>query len=326
MSGMRWTCLLLLTAACAWDGTAPDAAAVAVVPAEARFVATDITNFWRAVDAGGSPDAFQREYLDKASDGLRDFVAARNVTAPSLSQMVRAYPRYFADVRASMLRLTASGEDAVLARIRANYERVEALYPAAVYPPVTFLVGRFSTGGTVRESGILIGTEFYSMSPTTPVDELQQFHRDVVRPLDSLPGIVAHEHTHVLQARTPGLLHRRVKTLLDQALIEGSADFVGELASGTNVNAWLRDYALAREAVLWDEFQLEMRGTNTSRWLYNQGSATADRPGDLGYFIGYQITKAYYDRAADKREALREIIEVRDAVAFLAASGYDGGR
>jgi len=91
------------------------------------------------------------------------------------------------------------------------------------------------------------------------------------------------------------------------------------------VNEWLRAYAVPREATLWEEFKLEMGGTNVSRWLYNQGSATADRPGDLGYFIGYQIAKAYYDRAPNKRDALRQI-EVRDAVAFLAASGYDGGR
>jgi hypothetical protein len=110
------------------------------------------------------------------------------------------------------------------------------------------------------------------------------------------------------------------------ASMEGIADFVGELASGTNVNEWLRPYALPRESALWDEFKLEMGGTNVGRWLYSQGNATADRPGDLGYFIGYQIARAYYDHASNKRDALRQIIEVRDGVAFLAASGYDGGR
>lgn len=68
-----------------------------------------------------------------------------------------------------------------------------------------------------------------------------------------------------------------------------------------------------------------MHSTDVSRWLYNQGSSTAtpDRPGDLGYFIGYRITKAYYDNQADKVAAVRAIIGVVDADAFLAASGYD---
>jgi hypothetical protein len=323
----RWPCLALLAllTACG-DATGPALAPLPERPADARFVTTDITNFWRAYDVGASADAFQREYLNKASAGLRDFITARNLTATSLVQMVRAYPRYFADVRPNTVRLTGTGDATVLARIRASYDNIEALYPAAVFPPVTFLIGRFSTGGTVRESGILIGTEFYALGSTTPLDELQQFHRNVARPLDSLPVIIAHEHTHVLQARTEGILQKPTKTLLDQALMEGIADFVGELASGTNVNEWLRPYALPRESALWDEFKLEMGGTNVGRWLYNQGNATADRPGDLGYFIGYQIAKAYYDHASNKRDALRQIIGVRDGVAFLAASGYDGGR
>ena len=240
--------------------------------------------------------------------------------------MVGAFPRYFADIRPTTLRLTGNGDGAVLARIRAAYERIESLYPAAVFPPVTFLIGRFGTGGTVRQSGIVIGTEFYGLDDDTPTDELQQFQRTFVRPLDSIPVIIAHEHAHVLQSVARGVLAKPTKTLLDQALIEGSADFVGELASGTNVNAWLLPYAEPREAALWDEFKLEMNGTDISRWLYNQAAASAERPGDLGYFIGYRIAKAYYDRAADKAAALRDIIEMRDGAAFLAASGYTGGR
>jgi hypothetical protein len=292
-------------------------------PASARIVTSDLANFWAAYDAGGrdgSAAAFQREYLDKASPGLRDFIRVRQLTAASLAQMVRAYPRYFAAARETNLRLAADGP--VLARIHAGYARIEALYPAAVFPPVTMLVGRFSTGGTVAESGMLVGTEFFSLGPGTPVDELQPFQRANVRPLDSLPPIVAHEHVHVLQARGGGVLARPTKTLLEQALVEGVADFVGELVSGANMNRWLWAYAVPREAELWREFSAEMAGTNVSRWLYNQGQATAERPGDLGYFVGYRIAEAYYARGADKRAALREIIEMRDAASFLARSGY----
>ena len=67
-----------------------------------------------------------------------------------------------------------------------------------------------------------------------------------------------------------------------------------------------------------------MHGTDLTQWLYNQGSstATADRPGDLGYFIGYRIAEAYYSKQADKIAALRDIIEIRNADDFLTRSGY----
>ena len=305
------------------DSTGPDAAAE--LPAQAEFVVSDIGHFWEAYDAGGragSTGSFQTHYLDRASPGLRDFIQARSVTALSLAQMVTAYPRYFAAIRENTLRLTPGSP--VLTQIRENYATIEALYPAAAYPPVTFLIGRFSTGGTIRQSGMLIGVEFYASDDTTPTSELGTFQRINVKPLDSIPAIVAHEHVHVMQARAGGTFGRPGSTLLEQSLMEGSADFVGELASGAHVNGHVYEYGLAHEGELWAEFQLAMNGTNVSQWLYNQGNATGARPGDLGYFVGYRISQAFYLAQADKTAALRQIIEMRNAAAFLAASGYDG--
>jgi hypothetical protein len=61
-----------------------------------------------------------------------------------------------------------------------------------------------------------------------------------------------------------------------------------------------------------------------SAWLYNH-PGTAERPADLGYWIGYRITKAYYLNAADKRQALRDIIELKDPKKLLADSGWSPG-
>jgi len=191
-----------------------------------------------------------------------------------------------------------------------------------VFPPVTFLIGRFSTGGTTSARGMLIGLEFYSITASTPLDELNQFQRDNVQPIDSLPIIVAHEHVHILQARSGGIASKVNKNLLDQSLLEGAADFVGFIVTGGNINARLRTFGIAHEAALWTEFKAEMRRSDISRWLYNQGSATADRPGDLGYFIGYRIAEAFYNRTADKRLALRAIIDISNSDLFLTQSGY----
>ena len=64
-----------------------------------------------------------------------------------------------------------------------------------------------------------------------------------------------------------------------------------------------------------------MAGTDTTRWLYN-GLGTPGWPGDLGYWIGYRIAGSYYDRAPDKRAAIRAMLKGTDARAFLKASGW----
>lgn len=315
-------CFLASLLACSGDATGPGGPGA---PSAATFVTSDIDRFWSAYDAGGksgSAPAFQVHYLDSASAGLRDFIGKRSVTAASLVTMVAAYPRYFAAIRANTLAL--AHDRTTLDRIRAGYEHIESLYPAATFPPVTFLIGRFSTGGTTSNDGMLIGTEFFAIDDNTPLDELGAFQRANVNRATALPLIVAHEHAHILQLNAQRLMSKQGKTLLDQSLLEGGADFVGEVESGGHINVDIHAWAQPREAQVWAEFRNEMNGTDVTRWLYNQGSSTETRPGDLGYFVGYRIARAYYMRAADKRQALREIIEVGDAAAFLAASGYTG--
>jgi hypothetical protein len=294
-------------------------------PNAAQIVTSDLGHFWTAYGAGGfngSATAFQRGYLDIASGGLTDFANLRGVTAYTLGIMISSYPRYFAAIRENNLRLMT--DSTVAGRIRANYAIIRSLYPPSVFPPVTFLIGRFSTAGTTSPNGMLIGTEFYSRDANTPLDELQPFQRDNVQFADDLPVVVAHEHTHILQARAGGLINHANKTLLEQALMEGSADFVGERSSGGNINARLFSIALPQEAQIWSEFRAAMHGTDVSQWLYNQGSTTVtpDRPGDLGYFVGYRISQAYYNAQGDKMAALRDIIEMRNADDFLTRSGY----
>lgn len=316
----RTLAVLLCCAACADGPTAPAPSGSTTDPALAYFETADIAHFWDAVDAGASASAFQSQYLGPASSGLRDFVNRRDVTAASLHQVVFGFPRYYASIRASSLSLRT--DTTIIRRIRDNYVTVKALYPAAVFVPVTFLMGRFSTGGTIGSSGILIGAEFYTKAPGSPTDELPPFQRNNVRPIDSLTFIVAHEHVHILQSYARGVAGHSSKTLLEQAFLEGSADFVGELVSGGNINGGLQAWALPREDSLWTAFSGAMHGTDVSAWLYNQGFATPDRPGDLGYFIGYRIAKAYYDRASDKSAAVADIIRASDAMALLLASGY----
>ena len=61
-------------------------------------------------------------------------------------------------------------------------------------------------------------------------------------------------------------------------------------------------------------------------WLYGRREIAGQQVRDLGYFVGYQICKHYYQEATDKLAAIRYMIELNltdeNAKRFLAASGY----
>lgn len=62
-----------------------------------------------------------------------------------------------------------------------------------------------------------------------------------------------------------------------------------------------------------------------SNWLYNGASFTGEKPADLGYYVGFKICEAYYDKTADKKAAIEDILAIKDgpdALRFLQESGY----
>lgn len=297
-------------------GDSPAGPSISPDPDAARIVTEDIPRFWTAFDritAVTDTMPLRTDYLDAGTAGLRDFTAARWKNARTLTQMVWPRRDYYQSIRGNTLQLAA-----IEPAIRAIYGRLRELHPAAVYPDVYFAIGGMSTGGTVGQSGLLIGVELFSRAPESPTASLTPWQRSVIRSAEVLPGIVAHELVHYQQRFGSG------GTLLAQSIREGSADFVGELLSGITINTHLVEYGIANESALWQEFAAVMHGTDYSNWLYNGGSVTGpdSRPADLGYFIGMRITQAYYARMSDKAQALQDILEIRDFPAFLAASGY----
>jgi len=285
-------------------------------PNAAKLVTSDMDNFWRAyADAANvaSTDEkeriFQREYLDKGSAGLKDFVKLRIKSARELVGVMQKRPKYYAALREITPRVAGMEPE-----IRASFRKLKELYPNAVFPDVYFLIGVMNSGGTTADSGLLIGLEMHAKSPDTDMTEMDSWLQQVLGPADEMPQIVAHELIHYQQTSAG-------KTLLAQCLHEGSADFVGELISGGQINAHLPVYGDAHEANLWREFSQAMDKDNASRWLY-QGDKSKDRPADLGYYLGYRIAESYYQHAADKKKAIHDILTVQDFPAFLQESHY----
>jgi hypothetical protein len=264
-------------------------------PDSAQLVTSDIALFWSVLDRAPNDSLavyLQRDYLERGSVGVRDFIPGRIMSAEDLASYVNGHRARYDSSRAAKLDVNAAERE-----IRADFRRLKELYPPAVFPNVYFVVGRFNSGGTSTDHGLLIGSEMY-------------------REASRLPGIVSHELIHYQQ-------HCEAPTLLAHSFMEGSADFLGHLISGAEMNSPARTYGLAHEHQLWQEFTPHFADHDFYPWMY--GTPRDGRPNDLGYFIGSRIAEAYYNHASDKRQAIAEIIGgCGDGVKqILATSGYN---
>ena len=64
-----------------------------------------------------------------------------------------------------------------------------------------------------------------------------------------------------------------------------------------------------------------MNGEELEDWMYGT-SGKDDRPNDLGYWIGYEIVKSYFDKQEDKKQAIFDILAHSNQQQFLKESGY----
>jgi hypothetical protein len=302
MSGARTTLALaaLLLSGLARAGT-PEAPAVVRTD--------DVDRFYRVYDeAHGHPtaEALQSGYLDPGSAGLHQYLAARIKSAASLQHSIDVRPADYAGARRCLAPLADTQ-----ARLPAVFAKLVDAYPATRIAPVTLVIGRDDTGGNTTPDGVIIGVETMCRSNWLEDDIATRFVH-----------IIAHEMAHVQQPAAaqddpPGA------TLLFQSLLEGGADLVAELTSGDTANAHLKRWTRGHECAIEQAFAKDALGTDLSHWLYN-GVGTPDQPGDLGYWVGYRIAKAYYERATDKKKALATLLNVDNASApqILKDSGW----
>ena len=287
-------------------------------PAAARIVTSDIDLFWRAYDLA-KPDndliVYRDQYLKAGSSGLKDFSNRRISSSCSLVDAIEKHPKYYAALRQNSLKVAS-----YKGSIQASFVKLKELYPEAVFPDVYFLIGRMNSAGTVTDAGLLIGVDMFGRSKDVTLEEMGDWHKAVLKSIEEIPFVVAHELIHY-QQKYPKRPDGQTM-LLQQAINEGSADFIAELIAGHHGNEKLHDYGNPREKELWLEFRKEMRGTDASKWLY-QGDKAKDRPADLGYYIGYKICESYFRNAPDKKQAINGILQITDFDEFLKASKYE---
>ena len=290
---------------------APSAAQKPVAPRAADTGAVihleDVYSFYRLYDStGGHPTAEQlQSYLDRGSQGLHDLARLRKVTGVRIADAMAKTPQMYSGARRCVDVLPR-----VLIRLQAAFSKLSELYPEAKFPPVTIAIGRGKPVGVGSPvTGVQIGLE-----ALCSVDWLAP------NLADRFVYTIAHEYVHVQQVRA--LVDDDHPTVLEGSLVEGAADFVGELISGGVSYAYFGPMVKGREKEIETAFVQDEDKKDLSRWLYN---STPQKPQDLGYWVGYRIVKSYYEHAPDKRRALREILQMTDPKAFLEKSAWYPG-
>lgn len=278
--------------------------------AQVEVRTSDVDLFYRVYDAAqGTPTAaaLQAGYLDAGSDGVRQFIPDRIRSADALAKTIGSQHEVYENARKCAWALPA-----VRTRLAKVFATLAKIDPEARFPPVIVVIGRNNSGGTTGPSGVLIGLEVACRADWLQPDLTNR-----------LVHLIAHEYGHVQQFPQGGedRIHRSV---LVQSLIEGEAELIAELTSGEASESYLQRWTRGHEREIGEAFLADQDSMNLEPWLYN-GVGTPEKPGDLGYWVGYCIAKDYYRRAHNKRAALETLLELREPKRILADSGWKPG-
>lgn len=279
-----------------------------------QFVTSDVTRFYAIYRASdGHPTAYelQRDYIDVGSAGLHRLARERrHITGAAIAAEIVKYPAMYGNAEKCTPYLPRVGE-----RLQTVFANFRSIYPEAKFLPITIVISHGKPAGIADKDGVIIGLDptCYTKWGNPNLEDL-------------LVHEITHEMVHVQQAlAVPAYYNDARPTVLQDALIEGSAEFITELTSGEAAEVAYANFARrtrGHEVEIEQAFLADQNDTGLSQWLDNSTLAT---PGDLGYWVGYRIVKSYYEHASDKRLAVRNIIRMNDPKAFLAASGWYPG-
>ena len=128
--------------------------------------------------------------------------------------------------------------------------------------------------------------------------------------------VCLHEMVHYQQKLDP-------KTNLEAALVEGGAEFIAHYLTGKSTMQAVFDRVdSSLEKTIWHEFSPQVDKPVDAKWFLATADVGRNRPGMLGYVMGYRICEAYYNQAPDKAAALKAIIGLGNPRAIYEESSY----
>ena len=281
-------------------------------PADSELITSDIDHFYDAFDLArkdttNAEQIFKEYYFKKGSKGLKDFYKTKIQSREKFSEFVLAFEDYYQSIRNDITNLKDLEN-----QIKLNFQEFEKLYHDAKFPDVYFLVGKYQSNGTISKNGLLIGTEILAR---TPHSDTASWNDDILRismKRKHIPVTVSHELVHFNQDKM-----KDGNTLLWKSIREGSAEFIGELISG-ETDANYQDFK-GKELEIWKDFKKDKSKSIWKSWQQESDS----RPKNAGYWAGYMICKAYYEKIGDKEKAVRDILSIQEYPDFLEKSDVE---
>lgn len=280
-----------------------------------------MNQFWeyfeRAKGDTANARAILKEFVFKGPMELRDFYAVRYNNIDNMyGQMINGSPNYYSYLKNQFKPDSLTALKSKTTRWMQNFKR---MYPQAVFPKVYVVPGILNSGGTATEIGMFVGGDMYGKSDNMPTDGLNDWQKGAIMKFSDLPKLTIHELMHFQQNYGDTQNSEKV---IGGVIGEGVCDFLVELCSGEilyNDNLkYLEDPA--NNAKILADLKSDLLTNDFSRWLYN--GDIEDRPYDLGYTVGYLITKSYYANQPNKQEAITELLNTNDFTRIIKGSAY----
>jgi hypothetical protein len=297
-----------------------------------NFVTFDIDNFWAAYDKiTTTKDTTQQLaylntlFLDKKSVGLAAFMEVRDYTPQSYLEAINSYPLFWQSIRANTFKTAGFIKD-----LEPELVKFKALYPDLKPAKMYFTIGALRSPGTTQRGLAMIGAELAfsdknTVSSEFPV-EIAKGRRTYFdsNPINEVVLLYVHEYVHTQQ-------NPIVQNLLSLCMYEGIAEFVSCKITGKPSSTPSVSFGKNNEVAVKKKFEEEMfRPRRTAYWLWSDVE-NVFKIRDLGYYIGYGMAEIYYEKAADKKQAIKEMIELDyenekqienfvDGTQFLSAS------
>ena len=292
-----------------------------------KIITDDITNFWNAYDQIVIEKDTLKQlgliktlYIDKGTPGLNGIMRARRYSAEEYVFAINNYPNFWTSIRNNTLKSSQFSKE-----IQTGIQKLKVIYPNLKPVNIYFEIGILRTGGTTIDGMSLIGSEIALADSNVITNEIDTQYPHLrnyfdTNPIKDVVFLNIHEYIHTQQKETIG------NTLLSQTIMEGVAEFLAEIVLEMKSPNPQISYGYQNEQRIKQEFEKEMFSPNSYNWIMN---STNNQFGmrDLGYFVGYAICKKYYEASNNKKEAIREMIELdynneKELIKFVEKSKY----
>lgn len=276
-------------------------------PDQAQLIDIDLQNFANAFKrlnkTADTLAILQEFYFDVGSAGLKEYIGRHKLTATMLKDAIAQHPEKYKAV-ITFLEQRASFDS----EFKNALQSFGNVLPKAMYPPTYLLVG--------ANRGIAQASKVGQLVTITPVAKNPA----------KLKKMIVHELAHFQQAMAMGIqkygaLYGTPNNMLGLCLREGGAEFITSLVLGEITQAKTLDFYLSREAELKEKFKADLATQSQSYWMWDS-VGDPNTPQLLGYVMGFKICEAFYKQASNKSNALKEILAMANAEAFLQTSAY----